>query len=619
MRIAELIDREAEAVSTRNGVASSRAARPRRAARRRALRAHHARAPGRRRARLARRDAAGAVRAGQGRGLLPVGGRVPAALRVPLPRAAAARHVGARRRRGPHRRSSWTAATSTATRRSSSSTAARILNIDHHHDNTRFGTVDHVVPDASCTAEVIWDLMRGARRRAHPADRRGALRRARDRHRQVHVREHRPARARDGGRPDRRRASTSTRSTGGSTRACRRASSSCSPAGSAPSSASTAGCSRSPSSRARTTRVTGADESYSEGVVDHLRAVEGTAVAGPGARAARPDDARADARRKVSLRATDDRIDVSAIARALGGGGHRRAAGFSTDMEFARARRVPARPARAAALSRPRTTASCWSTSPPGSPRTTWWPRSGGGCRAGRKVGHAGTLDPFATGLLLVLIGRATRVQRFLMALPKRYETVARLGWTSTTGDPEGEIAPGRTPAEPLALPTGRIRQRPPAYSAVQVGGRRAYALARAGRGGRAARARGRRARASTLLWRDGERAAFAIECGSGTYVRSLIADLGDAYCLELRRTGDRAVRRRRRRPLRAARTTRSGSCPRSRWRATTRAAPGTAWRCPATAGTRRASCGSSTRDGLIALAEPRGDGTLKPVVGFRG
>jgi tRNA pseudouridine55 synthase len=56
----------------------------------------------------------------------------------------------------------------------------------------------------------------------------------------------------------------------------------------------------------------------------------------------------------------------------------------------------------------------------------------------GVKVGHAGTLDPFATGLLLVLVGRATRVQRFLMALPKRYEVLARLGWTSTTGDPEG-------------------------------------------------------------------------------------------------------------------------------------------------------------------------------------
>src|SRR5512143_2243155 len=76
----------------------------------------------------------------------------------------------------------------------------------------------------------------------------------------------------------------------------------------------------------------------------------------------------------------------------------------------------------------------------------------------GVKVGHAGTLDPFATGLLLVLVGRATRVQRFLMALDKRYETVARLGFVSTTGDPEGEIAPGREPT--LGdLPTGRLRQ----------------------------------------------------------------------------------------------------------------------------------------------------------------
>src|SRR5918997_4155768 len=75
------------------------------------------------------------------------------------------------------------------------------------------------------------------------------------------------------------------------------------------------------------------------------------------------------------------------------------------------------------------------------------------GGRKAIKVGHAGTLDPFATGLLLVLLGRATRIQRHLMALPKTYETVARLGATSSTGDPEGEIAPGRMPAEPLALP----------------------------------------------------------------------------------------------------------------------------------------------------------------------
>jgi tRNA pseudouridine55 synthase len=80
-----------------------------------------------------------------------------------------------------------------------------------------------------------------------------------------------------------------------------------------------------------------------------------------------------------------------------------------------------------------------------------------------------------------VLVGRATRIQRHLMALPKAYTAEARLGWTSTTGDPEGEVAQGRVPLEPLELPTGTLMQRPPAYSAVQVGGVRAYAAARAG------------------------------------------------------------------------------------------------------------------------------------------
>jgi tRNA pseudouridine55 synthase len=153
------------------------------------------------------------------------------------------------------------------------------------------------------------------------------------------------------------------------------------------------------------------------------------------------------------------------------------------------------------------------------------------------KVGHAGTLDPFATGLLLVLVGRATRVQRFLMALPKRYEVVARFGAVSDTGDPEGEIEQtGRVPDGPLELPTGRLWQHPPAYSAVKIGGRRAYQLARAGEPVIPA------AREVTVYrfeqtWHDGDRRGFVIECSSGTYVRSLIADLGDAYCEALRRT----------------------------------------------------------------------------------
>jgi tRNA pseudouridine55 synthase len=155
----------------------------------------------------------------------------------------------------------------------------------------------------------------------------------------------------------------------------------------------------------------------------------------------------------------------------------------------------------------------------------------------GVKVGHAGTLDPFATGLLLVLLGRATRIQQWLMELGKEYETVARLGWTSTTGDPEGELVETSViPPAGVVLPTGRITQRPPAYSAVKIDGRRAYALARSGVEVEVPE------RTVTVTrfeetWREDDRAAYSIACSSGTYVRSLIADLHDAYCVELRRT----------------------------------------------------------------------------------
>jgi tRNA pseudouridine55 synthase len=238
----------------------------------------------------------------------------------------------------------------------------------------------------------------------------------------------------------------------------------------------------------------------------------------------------------------------------------------------------------------------------------------------GVKVGHAGTLDPFATGLLLVLVGRATRVQRFVMALPKRYEVVARLGWTSTTGDPEGELAPGRTPPEPLVLATGKVRQRPPAHSAVKVGGQRAYRLARRGE------AVDLPEREVTVhrfepLWREGDRAAFAVECSSGTYVRSLIGGLGDAYCLALRRTGigtfdvgdadpERIV------PLSDA----LGFLPAValEGEAAQRAAHGVAVTPPAPEPA-AATVRLLDADGLIALAEPRPDGLLKPIVGFRG
>jgi tRNA pseudouridine55 synthase len=154
----------------------------------------------------------------------------------------------------------------------------------------------------------------------------------------------------------------------------------------------------------------------------------------------------------------------------------------------------------------------------------------------GVKVGHAGTLDPFATGLLLVLVGQATRAQRFLMELPKTYRTVARLGWTSDTGDRDGALAhTGRVP-EALEIPVGEIMQRPPAYSAVKVGGERLYERARRGEPVEG-EPRPVTVHRAELLWQREDRAAFEIECSSGTYVRQLITGLGDAYCEELERT----------------------------------------------------------------------------------
>jgi tRNA pseudouridine55 synthase len=187
----------------------------------------------------------------------------------------------------------------------------------------------------------------------------------------------------------------------------------------------------------------------------------------------------------------------------------------------------------------------------------------------GAKTGHAGTLDPFATGLLIVLIGKATKSQRQMMELRKRYETVARLGAVSSTGDTEGEITEtGRLPDDPPELPTGEIRQRPPRFSAVKIGGERAYKRARRGEHF-AMPERIVSVYRFEQLWREPdarhepdarrepdastdpldsasaarpgeqplERAGYGIECSAGTYVRSLIADLKDAYCLELRRT----------------------------------------------------------------------------------
>jgi tRNA pseudouridine55 synthase len=236
----------------------------------------------------------------------------------------------------------------------------------------------------------------------------------------------------------------------------------------------------------------------------------------------------------------------------------------------------------------------------------------------GTKVGHAGTLDPFATGLLLVLIGRATRAQRFLMALPKTYRAVARLGWVSDTGDRDGELTPtGRMP-ERLAIPVGEQLQRPPAHSAVRVAGRRAYELARSGESVEL-EPRPIQVHRAELLWQEGERAAFEIECSSGTYMRSLIADLGDAYCEELERTAigpfrledagagpDDVL------PLAEA----LAFLPEMQLSADEADAVRHGRRVPAAAGPAGSSIRLTHEGRLLAVAEPR-DGDLQPVIVF--
>jgi tRNA pseudouridine55 synthase len=246
--------------------------------------------------------------------------------------------------------------------------------------------------------------------------------------------------------------------------------------------------------------------------------------------------------------------------------------------------------------------------------------RRGLGRRA--RVGHAGTLDPFATGLLLILVGQATRAQRFFMALPKTYRAVARLGAVSTTGDPEGEVTrTGVMPPEPLELPVGARRQRPPAHSAVKVGGQRAYRLARRGEAVETPE-REIVIHRFELVGRQGDSAELEIECSSGTYVRSLIADLGDAYCAQLRRIAIGPFRVQDADPARLVPLTDAlGFLPERRL---------------ADEDARRASHGAAVPGhapgpvrltdarGLIAIAEPTGagdasGGALKPVVGLRG
>jgi len=166
-----------------------------------------------------------------------------------------------------------------------------------------------------------------------------------------------------------------------------------------------------------------------------------------------------------------------------------------------------------------------------------------------RRVGHTGTLDPFATGVLALCVGRATRLARFLAAGEKAYRATVRLGFATTTDDLTGDPLEAERPVEvtdtrlgeALAGLVGRFDQVPPAFSARQIGGRRFYELAR--RGEAVARAATPvTIHALELVSRGGHTLELDVRCSAGTYVRALARDLGErlgtgAHLVALRRT----------------------------------------------------------------------------------
>ncbi len=165
-----------------------------------------------------------------------------------------------------------------------------------------------------------------------------------------------------------------------------------------------------------------------------------------------------------------------------------------------------------------------------------------------KKVGHAGTLDPMATGLLVMGVGRATRLLRFLADLPKSYEGTLLMGVETETLDAEGDVVATRPVqvsdgelAGAMAALEGESLQRPPAYSAVKVGGRKLYDAARAGETLQA-EPRPIHVESFDRLHRRGDEVGFRVVCGGGTYVRVLASDLGaalgcGAHLTRLRRT----------------------------------------------------------------------------------
>ncbi len=354
----------------------------------------------------------------------------------------------------------------------------RMLNIDHHHDNTRFADVNLVDVNASSTAEIVFDICRRL-----GVEITGSIAQAlyvglitdtgQFMYENTDARTHRVAaeliesgrrRQRDLPAPLRARA-------GGEAEADRP-----SPRPDRP--AARRRASRRPTSPPTTTRRPGADETLTEGIIDFVRGIEGTAVAAvvrdkPDGHRRGPQGQPAldrRLRRRLGDRPEDGRRRASARCRLL------------DRSQLRRARRVPQRrDPRRAWLSRPIAPRRLHLQR---QARRRHLPRRRRPLPArARRQGPAtpGRSTRSPPGLLIVLLGAATRLQRYVLGLPKTYLATARLGWRSTTGDPDGELTEtGRIP-ERLELPTGRIAQTVPMTSAVRVGGERLYRKAHRG------------------------------------------------------------------------------------------------------------------------------------------
>ena len=514
-----------------------------------------------------------------------------------------------------------------------------ILNIDHHHDNTRFGTIDHVVVDASCTAEIVWDLMRGlgvaptlevaealyvglvtdtgkfmyenTGRRAHlmaaelieaGVDVHGIYRRLYED--MPYAKLELLGRALANLQRDDDGALTFSR------------------------------LSRDDF------RLAGAEESYSEGIIDHLRSVEAHEGRRAGARAGqrggqRPQEGLAARHRRQRRRLRSSRAPRAAAGTARRPASRRASATTSCGLPARAGRRAALgsppppppgrdRAARAAIMRRPMDGLSS-STSPRARRRTT--------------SSLAGPPRRWASGAARATPARSTRSRPACCSS----SSAARRASSASSWRCPRPTRPSRAGRRvDDRRPGGRARRRPasgargppraahrppaPAPAGLQRGpGRRPPRLrARARRGGgRGARARGR---ASTASRSSGARAtarASLIECSSGTYVRSLVADLGDAYCLGAAAHGDRPVRRRRRRPARASSPLGEALAFLPAVAPGRRDGPARRPRAGGRAPAHRPAAGRgparSTPTARSRSPSPREGAGLKPVVGFRG